>query len=143
MLVIPAAMGQILECVDARGGKTIAQFCPPGTVRETQLNKGGTGTPDPGAATDAKSFAERDAEFRKRKLERQDAAAKSEKEATDREEAERNCNNALSAVRQLQDGLRIVKIDPDTGERSFLEDADRAVEIENAQKAADGWCNKR
>ena len=143
MLVVQAAMGQIVECVDAKGNKTITQFCPPGTVRETQLSKGGTGAADSGAANDGKSVPELDAEFRKRSLERQEAAAKGEKEIAEREEAERNCDNARSAVKQLQDGLRVTRIDPDTGERSFLEDADRTVETERAQKAVDGWCNRR
>jgi hypothetical protein len=143
MLVTQAAMGQIMECVDAKGKKEYAQFCPAGTVNERLLRKGGTSASGSGAATSAKSLAERDAEFKKRSLERQEAEAKTEKENAEREDAERNCNNARSALKQLQDGLRIRRIDPDTGEFSFLEDTDRPAEIEKAQKAVDNWCKNR
>jgi hypothetical protein len=40
----------------------------------------------------------------------------------------------------LQDGIRISRTDPNTGERSFLEDNDRPAEIEKAQKAVATWC---
>jgi len=143
MLVTQAAMGQIMECVDAKGNKSIAQFCPPGTVKESQLRKGGTSASGSGAPASNKSLSVRDAEFKERSLKRQEAAAKAEKENAERKDAEGNCNIARSALKQLQDGLRIMRIDPDTGERSFLEDADRPAEIERAKKAVDAWCNKR
>lgn len=145
MLVAGAAAGQILECVDAKGNKEYAQTCPPGTVKETQLMKGGTGASSPrtGASAPAtKSLAERDAEFRKRNMERQEAEAKADKAKAESKDAERNCNNARSQLRALQDGLRIARIDPNTGYRSYLSDEDRPAEIANAQKAVDGWCNK-
>ena len=68
MLLAHVAMGQIMECVDAKGSKTITQFCPPGTVKETMLMKSGTGASSAGSGTAAaaKSLAEREAEFRKR-----------------------------------------------------------------------------
>jgi hypothetical protein len=66
LLLSHAAAAQIVECVDAKGNKTMAQFCPPGTVKETQLRKDGTGssTSAPGPASAGKSVAERDAELR-------------------------------------------------------------------------------
>src|ERR1035437_4322401 len=91
MLVAGAAAGQILECVDAKGNKEYAQTCPPGTVKETKLMKSGTGTSSPGTgAPTAKPLAERDAEFRKRNMERQEAEAKAEKAKAQSNEAERN-----------------------------------------------------
>lgn len=143
ILASHAAIAQVMECIDAKGSKTIAQFCPPGTVKENQLQKGGTSASGSGGATSGKSLAERDAEFKKRSIERQDAAAKAEKEKSANMDAERNCDSSRAQLRQLQDGLRISKIDPNTGERSFLDDKDRAAEIERAQKAVDNWCNKR
>jgi hypothetical protein len=91
----------------------------------------------------AKSLAERDAEFRKRNLERQETEAKAEKEKAESKDAERHCNDARAQLRQLQDGMRIARTDPNTGERSFLEDKDRPAEIASAQKSADSWCKKK
>jgi hypothetical protein len=145
-LAAGTAAAQVMECFDAKGAKTIAQFCPPGTVKENRLMKGGAG-PGPAAGSNApapaKSFAERDAEFKKRALERQEAEKKGEKAQADAKEAERNCLDARSQLRALQDGQRIARTDPKTGERIVLEDQDRPGEIAAAQKAVDGWCNKK
>jgi hypothetical protein len=139
-----AAAGQIVECVDAKGNKEYAQTCPPGTVKETRLMKsGGASSTGTGTAPAGKSLVERDTEFKKRSLERQEAEAKAAKEKTETQEADRNCNDALSQLRALQGGQRISRIDPNTGERTFLEDADRPAEIASAQKAVDSWCKKK
>jgi hypothetical protein len=135
------ASGQIIECIDAKGAKTLAQFCPPGTVKENKRSAGGISTGG-AAAPAAKSLSEQDAAFRKRTLERQEAEAKGEKEKAEAGVAARNCNDARAQLKQLQDGQRVSKIDPNSGERSFLEDKDRPGEIANAQKAVDGWCKK-
>ena len=146
MLLAGAAAGQIFECVDAKGNKEYAQTCPPGTVKETKLMKSGGGTSTSGAGTAApagKSLPEREVEFRKRNLERQEAETKTAKEAAESKDAERNCNDARAQLKALQEGLRIARTDPNTGERSFLEDADRPAAIANAQKAVDNWCKKK
>ena len=142
LLTAGAAAGQIMECIDAKGSKTMAQFCPSGTVKENQLTKGGTGSSSAGAPA-AKSVAERDVDFKKRTLERQEADAKAAKEASDAKDKERNCQDALSQLRSLQEGQRIARTDPKTGERSFLEDKDRPGEIANARRSVDQWCNKK
>jgi hypothetical protein len=36
--------------------------------------------------------------------------------------------------------MRIAKTDPKSGERIFIEDADRAAEIERAQRAVESNC---
>src|SRR3972149_10278308 len=140
ILAAGAAAGQVLECVDAKGKKQYAQSCPPGTVKETKLMKSSAGAASAGASgTAAKSLAEREAGFRKRALERQEADAKAEKEKAEAKIAERNCTDARAQLKQLQDGQRIARIDPNTGERSYLTDAERPAEIANARKAGDGW----
>ena len=142
LLAAGAATAQIMECIDAKGAKTMAQFCPPGTVKENQLTKGGTGAA-PSSGPAAKSVAERDAEFKKRTLERQEAEGKAAKEKSDAKDNERNCLDARSQLRALQEGQRISRTDPKTGERLFLEDKDRPGEIATAQKSVDQWCNKK
>ena len=146
LLTAGTAAGQLMECVDAKGAKTFANYCPPDTVKENRLMKSGAG---PGPATGssapapAKSIADRDADFKKRALERQEAEKKAEKTQADTKEAERNCLDARSQLRALQDGQRIARTDPKTGERVMLEDKDRPNEIATAQRSADSWCNKK
>ena len=148
LLAAGAATGQVMECFDAKGTKTIAQFCPPGTVKENKLMKGGAGpAPAAGAGTTtpgkSKTFAEQDAEFKKRTLERQEAETKAEKSKSDASDTDRNCLDARAQLRGLQDGQRISRTDPKTGERIILEDKDRPNEIANAQRSVDQWCNKK
>lgn len=140
MLFTHAVAAQIVECVDAKGNKTFAQFCPSGTVMENKLTKGGTGAAASAPATGTKSLAERDAEFKKRALERQDAEGKSEKAKTESAAAQQNCEISRSQLKALQDGIRVTKTDPNTGERSFLDDGVYPAEIEKAQKAVASWC---
>jgi hypothetical protein len=146
LLAAGAAAGQVMECFDAKGVKTIAQFCPPGTVRENKMMKGGAGpgpTSGAGSAAAPKSMAERDADFKKRALEREEAEKKDAKTQADTKESERNCLDARSQLRALQDGQRIARTDPKTGERIVLEDKDRPGEIAAAQKSVDSWCTKK
>jgi hypothetical protein len=142
LLIAGAAAAQVMECYDAKGTKSIAQFCPPGTVKENKLMKGGAG-PGPAAGAGEKSLAERDAEYKKRALERQESEKKAEKAQTENKESERNCLDSRSQLRALQDGQRIARTDPKTGERIVLEDKDRPAEIASAQKSVDAWCNKK
>ena len=58
-------------------------------------------------------------------------------------DAERNCLEARSNLKQLQEGMRVSRVDPRTGERSFLDDKERPGEIASAQRAVDNWCNKK
>jgi len=138
------ANAQIYECTDSAGNKEFAQVCPPGTVQQKQKNSAGTGSSTPsGDAAAPKSLAEQEAEFRKRALEKKEAEAKAEKDQKDAQDAAANCNDARSQLKALQEGARIAKTDPNTGERSFLQDSDRPEEIAKAQKAVDSWCNKK
>ncbi len=138
------ASAQIVECTDAKGAKTLAQFCPPGTVKEVKRATAGAGASGGTTSTapSGKSLAEQDAAFKKRRTEQQEAEAKGEKERAESKASEKNCSDARAQLKQLQEGMRISKIDPNTGERSFLEDKDRPAEVANAQKSVDSWCKK-
>jgi hypothetical protein len=151
-----AATAQVFECTNARGVKEFAQFCPPGTVQQRQISKSGVSiggdavAPAPvpadaaaGAAPAApKPLDTQDAEFRKRMTERQEAEAKAAKDKAQSEENEQNCLQARAQLQALQDGQRISRFDPATGERIVLGDDDRAEEIERQRGTVDRWCKK-
>lgn len=132
-----AAAAQVFECVDARGAREYAQVCPAGTVRQRQLQRGDDVPPPP---AEGKSAAQLDAEFRQRQAEREAAAAKAAEERTQRETAERNCLQARAQLKALNEGQRMQRIDPVTGERIFLGDAERAADAVQQQKLIDQWC---
>jgi hypothetical protein len=137
LTVAAAAQAQVFECIDARGAREFAQICPAGTVRQRQLSRGDE---PPAAASDAKSTAQQDAEFRKRLQERQDAEAKAAETRGKSEEAERNCTQARTQLKALLEGQRMIRVDPDTGERSNLGDDERAADAARQQKLVEQWC---
>jgi len=128
---------QIMKCVGAGGRVEFAASCPPGTKAE---NTGIRNAPAAGSSNPQKSLAERDAEFRKRQADQQEAAKKAEEKTQETADRRQNCETAQSYLRSLQAGNRIGKTDPKTGERVFLEDNERAAEIARAQRAADTNC---
>lgn len=133
-----ATQAQIMKCVGAGGRVEFASSCPPGTKAE---NTGIRSSPSPSApASPQKTLSERDADFRKRQIEQQESAKKAAEKAQESADRSQNCENAQNYLRSLQSGARIGKTDPKTGERVFLEDAERAGEIQRAQRAVETNC---
>ena len=140
MLASAAAHGQLLKCVSKDGKVEYASQCPPGTTEQKTGIKSSGGGPTSSPPAQQKSLAERDAEFRKRQIEQQEAQQKAEKKATETDQKREACNSAQAYLKSLQSGIRISRTDPMTGERIYLEDADRASEIARAQRGADQNC---
>ena len=131
------AQAQILKCVGSGGRVEFASTCPPGTKAQ---NTGISNTPAAASSTPSKSLSDRDAEFRKRQLEQLEAAKKTDEKTRDAADRSQNCDSAQGYLRSLQGGMRIAKTDPKTGERIYIEDADRSAEIERAQRAVETNC---
>lgn len=77
--------------------------------------------------------------FQKRQKDQQEAAAKAEKERADAEAKRANCDGARQNLAQLESGQRMSTMSP-TGERGYMDDAQRAREIDRARKAVADWC---
>ena len=143
MALATVAAAQIYECTNAKGGKEYAQSCPPGTIKQRQVVEGGaTGAPAAGAAGQPKAIDQQEIEFRKRLLERQEAEAKEAQEKARAEEAERNCSAVRSTLKALQEGQRMSRVDPDSGEIIRFGDEERAAETERQLKQIERWCKK-
>ena len=143
VLLVPcAAHGQLLKCTGKDGLVEYATECPPGT-QEQQMGIKSTreGPSSSGAASpQQKSMAEREADFRKRQMETQEALQKAEKKAAEDTADRANCEQAQIYLKSLQEGQRIAQIDPKTGERVFLDDPGRPAEVARAQRAVDSNC---
>jgi hypothetical protein len=143
VLLVPfAAHGQLLKCTGKDGRVEYATQCPPGTQeQQTGIKSTREGPSSNGAASpQQKSVAEREADFRKRQMEAQDARQKDEKKTAEDQERRAACEQAQTHLKSLQAGNRIARIDPKTGERVFLEDPDRPAEVARAQRAVDSNC---
>jgi len=94
-------------------------------------------TPAPNAP---KTIAERDMEFRKRQQERADSDKKATEEQTKSAAKTAECERARGYMRSLEDGIRITKTDA-AGNREFLDDAQRAAEVERTRKIIQSACS--
>lgn len=139
LLAATAAQAQLMKCVGKDGRVEYANQCPPGT-KEQPTGIKSTAPAASSSAAPQKSLAERDAEFRKRQMEKQEADAKDAKKTAEDAQRKRACDDARAYLKTLQAGNRVVKYDPKTGERIFLEDAQYASEMAVAQRAIDANC---
>ena len=145
ILLLPLAVQpqQLLKCVGTDGRVEYASACPPGTktiqtgIPSTKEGPSSSGTP----AAGQQSLSEREAEFRKRRAESADAQKKADAKAADDAQKRANCEQARIYLRSIQEGQRISQTDPKTGERVFLEDANRPAEMARAQAAVNSQCN--
>lgn len=138
-MLIPAfASAQVNKCIDAQG-KVVGYGadCPPGSRPEKMDIRPGP----PAGAAQQKSLAEREAESRKRQVEKKEAEAKATKSAAELAEAKRMCADAQSYLKALQEKQRIPRTDPKTGERIFLEDSQYPAETARARQMVATNCN--
>jgi hypothetical protein len=96
-----------------------------------------TKTPAPNAP---KTIAERDMEFRKRQQERADSDKKAAEEQTKNATKTAECERARGYMRSLEDGIRITRTDA-SGNREFLDDAQRAAEVDRTRKIIQTACS--
>lgn len=148
LVVAPlSAAGQLYKWVDAEGNVTYSDKPPPtrGVTQQKTLPKPAAVTPAQGAAqgtapSGAKSVAEQEMEFRKRRLEAAEAEAKRQQQSDEEAKKRANCEQAKARVAMLQAGGRITRASP-SGEAIYMDDAEIARELVEARKVADSWCS--
>ena len=96
-----------------------------------------------GASKDAKKGpltpAEQEQEYRKRQAESRKSAEKSQAEAQAKSDLSENCSRSREALRTLQSGERVTRMNP-SGERYYLNDDQVNQEITKAQQSVDKSC---
>jgi hypothetical protein len=130
--------------IDANGVKQYSDMPPPAGVPASRILKmPGAATPPaetapPAASAPATpSLSEREADYEKRRaaaLEKQQAA---ERQAKIDENRKTVCEAARSQKRALDSGERLWRIDA-SGERHYLDDAERAGQARDVQRILDG-----
>lgn len=137
------AYAEAHKWVDADGTVHYSDSIPPEvTTAETVRNisrKGQAEAPAP-ATVPAKSIAEREAELKKSKQEKEVSSQKKTQEETRADEKKRNCETARQNVRTLEEGGRIVTYDAN-GERIVMDDAMREQRLAEAHKSVSENCN--
>ena len=140
-LVAGAAAAQQYKWVDKDGKVRYGDVPPPG-VNATRL-KGPSSGSSPAPAAAAKKDSEKaltpEQAFRKRQDEAEKGRETQAKAEQDAQAKRENCTRAQEAVRVLESGQRVSRMDS-KGERYFLEDAEIQQELARARQSAQQWC---
>jgi hypothetical protein len=126
--------------IDADGKVHYSDTPPPEVPTQTVRNVSGKGQTDAPASYSPKSVAEREAEMKKSKLEKEETAQKKAQQDAQAETKKRNCEAARQHARALEEGTRIFTYD-EKGERSYLDDNARAQRLEEARKTISADCD--
>ncbi|HEX6829045.1 MAG TPA: DUF4124 domain-containing protein [Burkholderiales bacterium] len=143
MLALSASVqAQLYKWVDSEGKIHYSDQPPPaGANKEQKLNIKKAPTA-PGAPTDAdnpagpQTTAEKEMEYRKRKVEEEQARQKTQSEEKQNQEL---CLNAQRRMRTYEDAGRIFIVD-DKGEREYVDDESRERGMRQAQQDAAKYC---
>ncbi len=92
------------------------------------------------ASNAPKTIAEREMEFRKRQQERAEGEKKAAEEQAKSATKSAECERARGYMKSLEDGIRIARTDA-SGNREFLDDAQRAAEVERTRKIMQSACS--
>lgn len=138
------ASAEICRWKDANGRTQYSDSPPPGakcegTIRATPSTSAPAAPAGGEAAVGPKSYQEKEMEFRKRRLDKQEAEKKAQQEKDQLAAKKAACDSARSRVAGLQRGGRVAKYDAN-GQIMFLEEADIAKELADAQRTADQSC---
>lgn len=143
LVVATSTSAGITRWVDANGKVHYSDQPPPATAKSQKQLDIKTAPSAPQATPDKndgeKSLAERELEFRKRRVEAEEAVAKQAKDQAEAKRKQDNCAQARRQLQALQDGQKISHYD-EKGERVFMEDSARPKAIQEAQQTVDSWC---
>ena len=142
--LLPSGAQELYKWVDENGKVQYSDRPPPAGVKSQKKiktsphtqSRAATGTDAPEAPS---SYAQQEAEFRKRQVE------KAEKEAADKQAlqaaaaAKQECERARQNLARLQSGAQYVRYNSD-GEQEYLDDKARAEEIAHTQKVVAEIC---
>lgn len=93
------------------------------------------------AGAASRSWAEKEQDFRKRAADREEAERKQREEREQTARAGRACQDARSALRALESGMRVSTIDAQ-GERQVIDEAERARRVDAARQEIARNCAK-
>ena len=133
----------INKWVDDQGHVHYSDQPPPGNTKAETLHST-SGSDSNVAASSApaapKTIAERDAELKKSKKAKQEAANKALLKQAEEDARKASCATSQQNLRTLQQGIRMVEVDAN-GERSYLDDKQRQERIAKAQQDVSAYCN--
>lgn len=134
---VPAS-AEMYRWVDAQG-KVHYTDQPPAEPSKSSKKIDIPNKPAPAATASDKSWQEKELDFKKRQSSNAESEAKKKKEADDAKTKAENCENAKKSLKALEEGGKISTYD-DKGNRTIMEDAQRAKATSDAKKSVNSWC---
>lgn len=92
-----------------------------------------------GASKAPATIADQEMEFRKRRMEKEEAEKKAQVAEQDAKHKQAYCNDLRGELKSYEDGVRFVRYN-DKGEKIFLDDAERAKSKARAQASFNKEC---
>ncbi|MBI5891412.1 MAG: DUF4124 domain-containing protein [Nitrosomonadales bacterium] len=141
-LVSLNARAGVHKWVDPDGTVHYSDTRPQNNDIETQAvrNVAGKDLAEAPAASSPKSLAEREAEMKKARQEKMEAAEKQQQQDAQVQAKKSNCAAARENERTLEQSPRIVTYD-EKGEKTYMEDSTRAQKLEEARRIIRESCN--
>lgn len=157
LMALPAAAQWVWK--DSNGRTVYSDRSPPPDVKPSQIVRepanpvlaapaASTGQlaapkgsdPKAQASSGPKTVAEQEMEFRKRQQERADSEKKVQEEQQKSAAKAAECERARGYLKGLEDGQRVMRTDA-AGNREYLDDNQRAAEIERTRKMVQSVCS--
>jgi hypothetical protein len=134
--IAPIASAQTYRSVGPDGRVTYSDRPPTDASKVEKVTSSrassGSATGDAAKAGGAKSLAEQEQDFRKRRIEADEKARKDDKLAEEKRARAETCAAMRRQLAGMQSGARMARI-TETGEREFMEDAQIQQEIQRMQ----------
>ena len=139
MLCVTPVHAELYKWVDEQG-KIHYSDQPSGAKTKSESKLGIPNQPSASTSPGgAKTWQEKDLEFKKRQASTSEKAEKEQKEAQDAKTKRENCDKAKLSLAQLESIAPVYTFDPTTGRRA-LNDAQRTEAIASAKKSVTEWC---
>jgi hypothetical protein len=136
LLSAAPALAAMYKWTDANGRVVYSDQPPPGNVKAEII----TGAAPPANPNAVKDFAAKEAEIKKRQLERTDAAQKAEQSRVETDQRQAACVQARGRLRALNEPqANLYKLN-EKGERVYMDDAMRRSEIAEQERLLRQHC---
>lgn len=143
LLALPALAGS-WQWRDAAGRMVYSDLPPPAEVRAEQILRSPTQRVDasaPASPAAAPNWVDKEQASRKRAAEREESERKQREEREQLANSARACEDARTALRTLESGIRVAVLN-ERGERDVLDDAARTQRTDNMRKEVARSCAK-
>lgn len=139
IMVSSNAGAEVIKWVDNQGQVHYSDQPPPPEVQARILTSTSEDSGSASAVAGQPTFVQQAAVLKKAQLAQQAAADQAAQKQAAAAALQANCAGAQQNLRSLQSGIRIMDIKP-SGERYFIDDAQRQQRIEKSQQDISNFC---